>query len=198
METNFRTSHTVAPAGGQCGRLPKALAGDAREIRRGHRPATMERIAKGGLLLPADGADLKKAGKIADAAVTQGKTHGNLPYFQFADGLAQYRREQFREPIATLQTVLAAKRVLFSPSAGVCRPRHGASRPRPVHRSPRRPRQRHRAGRDSAAQSRRKRPRRRLEGRADRQTAVAKRPRRCSAKSEARIEQFREKIADGR
>ena len=74
---------------------------------------TMERIANAGLLLPADGAELETAGKLADTAVTQGTTHGYLPFFQLADGLAQYRRGQFREAVATQQSVLAAKG--FSP-----------------------------------------------------------------------------------
>ena len=73
---------------------------------------TMERIAKASLVLAAEGAELEIAGKLADAAVTLGVKHEYLPYFQFAEGLAQYRRGQFHDGIAMQQMVIAAPSVL--------------------------------------------------------------------------------------
>jgi tetratricopeptide (TPR) repeat protein len=69
---------------------------------------TMERIAKASLLLPLEGAELETASKLADAALTLGKNHQFLAYFQFAAGLARYRQGQFLEAIAMLQTVIDA------------------------------------------------------------------------------------------
>ncbi len=68
----------------------------------------MERIAKASLVLPADGVELETAGKLADAAVTLGKDHEFLPYFQFADGLAHYRSGQFREAVAMQQMAITS------------------------------------------------------------------------------------------
>ena len=72
---------------------------------------TMERTAKASLLLPAEGAELEMLGKLADAAVSLGQNHRYLAYFQFAQGLAQYRRGQFREAIVTQRIVVAASGV---------------------------------------------------------------------------------------
>jgi hypothetical protein len=61
----------------------------------------MEQLAKNALLVPTDGEDLEAAAKLADEAVKLGKNHPYLAYFQFAEGLAQYRRGWCAEAIAT-------------------------------------------------------------------------------------------------
>jgi len=61
-------------------------------------PQIAERTVKVCLLLPMAGADLAAASKLADTAVTVGKDDrwvGDLAYFQFAKGLAEYREGRF-------------------------------------------------------------------------------------------------------
>ena len=67
---------------------------------------TMERTARVCLLLPVEGEELEAAGKLADAAARLGKEHEFRSYFQFTDGLAQYRRGQFNEAVSTLRDAL--------------------------------------------------------------------------------------------
>ena len=69
------------------------------------KPEEMERAAKSALLLPPDdmaAADRDKALRLAQRAVTVGADSGYLPYFQFAQALAQYRAGGYPPAAAAL------------------------------------------------------------------------------------------------
>jgi tetratricopeptide (TPR) repeat protein/sugar lactone lactonase YvrE len=68
-------------------------------------PALAERTSKA-LLCDASPIDVERLAALADRAVNAG-AHTYLPYFQFAQGLAQYRQGRYKE---SLETVEAARR----------------------------------------------------------------------------------------
>jgi tetratricopeptide (TPR) repeat protein len=69
-------------------------------------PHTADRIAKDCLILPGSGASLATVATMADTAVTEGQHSGDLPYFQFCKGLAQYRQGRFASAADWMGTVL--------------------------------------------------------------------------------------------
>ena len=69
-------------------------------------PYTGDRIAKGCLILPGSGANLATITTMADAAVTEGQHTGDLPWFQFCKGLAEYRQGRFASAADWMGTVL--------------------------------------------------------------------------------------------
>jgi len=70
-------------------------------------PVLAERMAKDCLMLPRPGAELTTESNWADAAVTMGKNHQYLAYFQFVKGLAEYRQGHFASAVELTQKVLA-------------------------------------------------------------------------------------------
>jgi tetratricopeptide (TPR) repeat protein len=70
-------------------------------------PHIAERTAKVCLLLPLDGADLAAASKLAETAVTLGKYHAWVAYFQFAKGLVEYRQANFAQAVGWTQKALS-------------------------------------------------------------------------------------------
>ncbi len=69
-------------------------------------PPTADRIAKDCLILPASGSVLRGAAKLADIAVTRGKDHPYVVYFQFVKGLAAYRQGQYAPAVEWTQKAL--------------------------------------------------------------------------------------------
>ncbi len=70
-------------------------------------PVIAERTAKACLLLPAAGPDLEAASRLAELAVTVGKEHELLGFFQFAKALAEYRQGHFASAIEWGQKTFA-------------------------------------------------------------------------------------------
>jgi len=70
-------------------------------------PVIAELMAKVCLMLPWPGADLTTESNWADRAVTVGKNHEYLAFFQFVKGLAEYRQKQFTNAVEWAQKVLA-------------------------------------------------------------------------------------------
>jgi tetratricopeptide (TPR) repeat protein len=66
-------------------------------------PVIAERIAKASLLQAATADDLQAAAKLAATALAAGTNHPFLPYFEFAHGLADYRRERLADAAKWLQ-----------------------------------------------------------------------------------------------
>ena len=69
-------------------------------------PATAERVVNDCLILPWSGAELERAGKIADAALMAGSNHWAWNYIQVAKGLAEYRVGHFASAADWLQAPL--------------------------------------------------------------------------------------------
>jgi tetratricopeptide (TPR) repeat protein len=69
-------------------------------------PNTAERLAKDCLILPDSGVDLNVVRALADTAVTNGKDSGDLPWFHFCKGLAEYRLQHFSASIEWIETAL--------------------------------------------------------------------------------------------
>jgi serine/threonine protein kinase/Flp pilus assembly protein TadD len=72
-------------------------------------PVIAERMAKDCLIIPMSGADLDTLAKMADLAVTAGKSHPYIPYFQFAKGLAEYRQGSFSSAAEWMRRVLESR-----------------------------------------------------------------------------------------
>jgi len=70
-------------------------------------PIVAERMAKDCLILPSSGTDLDRIAQMADSAVSLGKDHPALTWFQFAKGLAEYRQGRFSSAVEWMQKVLA-------------------------------------------------------------------------------------------
>ena len=70
-------------------------------------PVIAERMAKDCLILPSPGADLTAESNWANTAVTEGKNHPYLVFFQFVKGLAEYRQGHFATAVEWTQKVLA-------------------------------------------------------------------------------------------
>ena len=62
-----------------------------------------DRMAKDCLILSASGADLNAVGRLADVAVTAGKSQSAFPYFQFCKALAEYRQSNFASAVEWMQ-----------------------------------------------------------------------------------------------
>jgi serine/threonine protein kinase/tetratricopeptide (TPR) repeat protein len=73
-------------------------------------PQVAERIARLSLLLPAAGADLDQAAKLADLAARAQYPDANLAWRQFTAGLADYRRRRFDSAVAWLRKTLESSR----------------------------------------------------------------------------------------
>lgn len=56
---------------------------------------TAERMAKACLIVPLPGAELTIVEKLAETALTSGRSNSYLPYFQFAKGFVEYRQGRF-------------------------------------------------------------------------------------------------------
>jgi len=68
-------------------------------------PRTAEQVSRLSLLLPASGDELATAVALSERALSSesAKTGGFYSYFLFARGLAEYRKEQFDQAIATMK-----------------------------------------------------------------------------------------------
>jgi serine/threonine protein kinase len=62
-------------------------------------PYVAERMAQDGLLMPQSGADLELLDKLADMSLALGSGDGNLPYFQAAKAMSNYRLGHFAEAV---------------------------------------------------------------------------------------------------
>jgi tetratricopeptide (TPR) repeat protein len=69
-------------------------------------PPIAERTAKVCLLLPLNGADLAAASNLAETALTLGKDDPRAAYYQFAKGLAEYRKANFAQAAEWTQKAL--------------------------------------------------------------------------------------------
>lgn len=69
-------------------------------------PVIAERVAKACLISPASGADMKIIERWTHIAVTDGKAHQYMPYFEFTRGLAAYRAERFDEASDWMRAVV--------------------------------------------------------------------------------------------
>jgi pentatricopeptide repeat protein len=69
-------------------------------------PVVAERMAKDCLILPDAGVDLVAVAQWADTAVTKGKDQGYFLYFEFAEGLAEYRQGHFVSAVASMKKIL--------------------------------------------------------------------------------------------
>jgi serine/threonine protein kinase/tetratricopeptide (TPR) repeat protein len=70
-------------------------------------PAIAERTAKACLLLPLSGPDLEGAAQLADTALRTAPASTDQPWFQFAEGLAEYRLGRFTNAIDWERKALA-------------------------------------------------------------------------------------------
>ncbi|HLH53319.1 MAG TPA: protein kinase [Verrucomicrobiae bacterium] len=70
-------------------------------------PTVAERMAKDCMILPPDPDQLDQLSTMADTALRAGPGNSEWPYFQFAKGLAEYRRGDFKNAIEPLQNVIA-------------------------------------------------------------------------------------------
>ncbi len=66
-----------------------------------------ERMAKDCLILPDSGVDLRVIGTWVDLAVTVGRHRDELPWFELAKGLSEYRRGHFQEAVDWAQKALS-------------------------------------------------------------------------------------------
>jgi tetratricopeptide (TPR) repeat protein len=69
-------------------------------------PQDCERMAKDCLFFQCPGVDLAAAAKLADSAVTRGQGDGYLAFFQFAQGLADYRTGKFSNAVDSMAKVI--------------------------------------------------------------------------------------------
>ena len=70
-------------------------------------PNTAERIAKDYLILPSTEAGLETAAKMAETAVSAATNHSDMPWFQFAKGLAEYRQGRPGSAIEWMKKVVS-------------------------------------------------------------------------------------------
>ncbi|HWW03011.1 MAG TPA: alpha/beta hydrolase-fold protein [Candidatus Acidoferrum sp.] len=114
--TNHLYYHALAPllvASGDLRGYRRHCAAELRRFSGTRNPSIAERMAKDCLFVPSSGADLQSLSKWADTAVVEGSTSPDLPYFQFAKGLAEYRRGQFTSASDWTQKVIRAGGVTF-------------------------------------------------------------------------------------
>ena len=69
-------------------------------------PHTAERMAKDCLIHPDSGVDLDVVSKLVEVAVAVDEAHPDLPWFQFAKGLAEYRQGHFASVAEWMQKIL--------------------------------------------------------------------------------------------
>ena len=101
--------HNLAPLLLQIGDLESYRQHCRREIdqfRGTQDPHTAERMAKDCLIDPRSQADLAVVAAWTELAVTAGKDSPDLPWFQSARGLAEYRRARFDEAVRWTQQAL--------------------------------------------------------------------------------------------
>jgi hypothetical protein len=79
----------------------------ASQFRGAEHPNIAERMAKDCLILPNSGADLLVVSAWAETALTKGKDSGDLPWFQFVKGLAEYRLGHFASAVEWTRKVLS-------------------------------------------------------------------------------------------
>ena len=97
---NHVLCHKLAPLLVQRGDLEGYRRHSQKEVaqfRQTKDPIVAERMAKDCLILPGSGVDLNVINAWADLAVAAGKDSGDLPWFQLAKGLAEYRSGRFPE-----------------------------------------------------------------------------------------------------
>jgi serine/threonine protein kinase len=107
---NHEACHSLAPLLVQSGDLEGYRRHCERVVARfggTNDPVIAERMAKDCLMLPWPNADLTTESNWADTAVTVGKDHQYLAYFQFVKGLAEYRQGHFASAAGWMQHVLA-------------------------------------------------------------------------------------------
>jgi serine/threonine protein kinase len=85
-------------------------------------PYVAERMVQDCLLLPHSRVDLESLDKLADVAVTVGKSEGATPYFQACKAMANYRRGHFPEAIewaeeATKSSLIEAQAKAYAVAA---------------------------------------------------------------------------------
>jgi tetratricopeptide (TPR) repeat protein len=68
--------------------------------------STLFFAAQACLLIPGTGCDLQTAAQLADRAVALGSQKSSIHYFEFAEGLAEYRRSHFARSIEWLQKAI--------------------------------------------------------------------------------------------
>jgi uncharacterized protein len=106
---NHQYYHALAPLLVMSGNLAEYRHRCALELRRfGHTadPATAERMTKDCLFVSSFGVDVASVAKWADTAVREGVGSPNLPYFQFAKGLAEYRLAHYDRAVDWLGKVV--------------------------------------------------------------------------------------------
>jgi len=114
--TNHYDYHALAPLLVQNGDLDAYRQHSVRALasfRGTDDPTIAERMAKACLIWPSAGVDLSAAGELAETAVTVGKKHAYLPYFEFTKGLAEYRQGHFVEAMDWMGKVLAKSKASF-------------------------------------------------------------------------------------
>jgi tetratricopeptide (TPR) repeat protein len=72
-------------------------------------PAVAGRLAKACLILPGSGVNLEAAARLAETAVSLGRSDPNFPAFQFSKGLAEYRQGRFAGAVEWEQKALATE-----------------------------------------------------------------------------------------
>jgi serine/threonine-protein kinase len=70
-------------------------------------PAVAERVGRACLLLPATDDELRQAEALIDRAMTAGPQHPSYPHFQWAKGLAEYRRGRPEQAVPLLRASAA-------------------------------------------------------------------------------------------
>lgn len=108
--------HALAPLlvmSGDLGAYRHHCALELRRFGRTQDPSTAERMAKDCLFVASSGVDLSRVSKWADTAVRMGSASPNLPYFQFAKGLAEYRQAHYASALDWTQKVVRTGGVSF-------------------------------------------------------------------------------------
>ena len=91
-------------------------------------PTIAERTSRACLLSPLQGDELERASTLADRAVAAGPGHESYHWFQFAKGLAEYRRNHFADAIRLLSRSAAKGISRLAPRPGNDRHRLGKAR----------------------------------------------------------------------
>ncbi len=107
---NYLFYHSLAPLLVQSGDLEGYRRHCAQALARfgnTNDPIVAETMAKDCLILPGAEAELEAIAKLADTAVTRGKSHESFAFCEFAKGLAEYRQGHFAGAIEWMQKVLA-------------------------------------------------------------------------------------------
>jgi tetratricopeptide (TPR) repeat protein len=104
--------HDLAPLVAQTGDQPaygQLCARILRQFGGSSDPIVAERMAKDCLILPCPNIDLETIGKMVRTAIAAGPTHRYWDYFQFVQGLAEYRQGHFANAAESLEKVTAHK-----------------------------------------------------------------------------------------